>query len=340
MEWIDVYIHEVTKRLPEKQRNDIALELKSSILDALPENYSLEDVKAVLEDLGDPAEIAKNYRDAPSYLIGPDYYDLFMTTMKMILQLAIGFAVAFIVFEGVITYLNSNQDWTYIFTVFGKGIWTVLSTAIQVVFWVAIVFIIMERTGVAPYEIAGTGEKWTPDDLKNITVIPKKKGITKIDIFAAFLWTAIWGTIYFFALDRVGIYTQNNQETGLTLLTPIFNQELLLSFWPLVLIVILCELTLTVYKWVKRQWTKSLATINTIYQLLYTILFLLIILQPNLFHSHLINELSQLFNTTATNISSILDTIIGVSIAITIISAVYASYEGFRKSKIKNDTLL
>ncbi|MBD7936960.1 MULTISPECIES: HAAS signaling domain-containing protein [Cytobacillus] len=340
MEWIEVYIHEVTKRLPEKQRNDIALELKSSILDALPENYTLDDEKAVLADLGDPAEIAKNYRDAPSYLIGPDYYDLFMTTVKMILQLAIGFAIAYIVFEGVVTYLDSNQDWTYIFTVFGKGIWTVLSTAIQVVFWVAFVFIIMERTGVAPYEIAGTGAKWTPDDLKNITVIPKKKGITKVDIFAAFLWTAIWGSIYFFALDIVGIYTQNNQETGLTLLTPIFNQEFLLSFWPLVLIVLLCELTLTVYKWVKRQWTKSLATINTVYQLLYTIVFLLIILQPNLFHSDLINELSQIFNTTAANISSILDTIIGVSIAVTIISAVYASYDGFKKSKIKNDTLL
>lgn len=340
MEWINAYVNEVTRRLPEKQRNDIALELKSSILDALPEDYSPEDVKVVLADLGDPAEIAKNYRDAPSYLIGPDYYDLFMSTVKMILQLAIGFAVAYIIIEGVITYSNSNQDWTYIFSVFGKGIWTVLSTAIQTVFWVALVFIILERTGVAPHHITGTGQEWTPDDLKNITVIPAKKAFSKFDIFGAFLWTAIWGTIYFTALNLIGIYTQNEQGSGLTLLTPIFNQELLLSFWPAVVILILCELTLTIYKWVKGQWTQSLATINSLYQLLYVGLFVLIILQPNLFHSNLTVELSEIFTTSQAQISSILETIIVVSIAVSVISAGYSAYEGFKKSKISNRTLL
>lgn len=52
MNLIDVYIQEVTRRLPEKGRDDIALELWSTIEDMLPENYSDKGVKEVLKNLG------------------------------------------------------------------------------------------------------------------------------------------------------------------------------------------------------------------------------------------------------------------------------------------------
>ena len=55
---IDLYIQEVTRRLPEKMREDIAMELRSTIEDMLPENYSEKDVKQVLEKLGNPATLA------------------------------------------------------------------------------------------------------------------------------------------------------------------------------------------------------------------------------------------------------------------------------------------
>ena len=41
MNLIDIYIQEVTRRLPEKSRDDIALELRSTIEDMLPENYTV-----------------------------------------------------------------------------------------------------------------------------------------------------------------------------------------------------------------------------------------------------------------------------------------------------------
>ena len=43
MKLIDVYIQEVTRRLPEKNREDIALELRSTIEDMLPDDYREED---------------------------------------------------------------------------------------------------------------------------------------------------------------------------------------------------------------------------------------------------------------------------------------------------------
>jgi len=52
MELIEVYIQEVTRRLPEKMRRDIAMELRSNIEDMLPDDYSKDDVKQELKNSG------------------------------------------------------------------------------------------------------------------------------------------------------------------------------------------------------------------------------------------------------------------------------------------------
>ena len=51
-EWMDRYIYEVTRRLPRKQRQDVALELRELIGDMLEDDSSME---RVLTRLGSPA---------------------------------------------------------------------------------------------------------------------------------------------------------------------------------------------------------------------------------------------------------------------------------------------
>lgn len=60
MNLIEVYIREVTRRLPEKNCEDIALELRSTIADMLPEHYGEEEVKNVLGKLGSPVKLVAN----------------------------------------------------------------------------------------------------------------------------------------------------------------------------------------------------------------------------------------------------------------------------------------
>ncbi len=91
MNLIDVYIHEVTRRLPEKSREDIALELRSTIEDMLPDDYTEKDVEEVLSKLGNPAVLASNYSEKPMHLIGPRYFDVYVTLLKMIIPIAVGY---------------------------------------------------------------------------------------------------------------------------------------------------------------------------------------------------------------------------------------------------------
>ena len=79
MKLIEIYIQEVTRRLPEKMRKDIALELRSTIEDMLLGNDSEEDVKRVLNQLGNPAVLANGYKDQPMHLIGPRYFDVYVS---------------------------------------------------------------------------------------------------------------------------------------------------------------------------------------------------------------------------------------------------------------------
>src|SRR3954454_11494729 len=88
MNLIEVYIQQVTRRLPEKSREDIGLELRSTIEDMLPDDYTEDEVKSVLEQLGNPALLASGYRDQPMHLIGPRYFDIYSTLLEMILPIA------------------------------------------------------------------------------------------------------------------------------------------------------------------------------------------------------------------------------------------------------------
>ncbi|MED2149641.1 hypothetical protein P4V48_20275, partial [Bacillus thuringiensis] len=73
MNLIDIYVEEVAKRLPEKNREDIILELRSTIEDMLPDDYNEDDEKRVLEKLGSPVALANGYLDRPMHLIGQRY---------------------------------------------------------------------------------------------------------------------------------------------------------------------------------------------------------------------------------------------------------------------------
>ncbi|MEB8811928.1 hypothetical protein P4H01_31625, partial [Bacillus cereus] len=201
MNLIDLYIQEVAKRLPEKNREDITLELRSTIDDMLPEDYNEKDVKSVLEKLGSPVSLANGYLDRPMHLIGPRYFDVYTTLLKMIIPIAAVIALISMVAENFIGYSGDQAVLNVILQLIGKGIGEIFEVSLHVFFWLTVVFVILERTdkdkGIEP--LTTSLKKWTPDDLKNISYIPKKKAISKFEVFGGLMWTPVWATLYFFA---------------------------------------------------------------------------------------------------------------------------------------------
>ena len=338
MELIEVYIREVTRRLPEKTRNDIALELRSTIEDMLPENYTEDNVKRALEKLGNPATLAAQYRDQPMHLIGPKFYDTYISILKLTLTIVSIVVLSLFIIEKIASL--SNTDTLSLLTVsgfVGEAIWLLLESAIQGFFWVTIIFIILDRT-ISPtihVPLTLSGTPWKPDDLKNIPNVPLKKAIKTSEIGAGLLWTVIWAVVYFKATHLIGVYESREGQNELEFVMPVFQHDILLSYWPLVSLHILLGLLLLAYKAKIRQWTFKLAVSNTIVQLVGVIIFIIIVSNPNLVNPEFVTYFSQLLDNSQDNLSSALSWIYGIIVVSVIVTSLIDCYTGFRKAKIK-----
>ncbi|MGE7909454.1 HAAS signaling domain-containing protein [Lysinibacillus xylanilyticus] len=332
MNLTEIYIQEVTRRLPEKNRKDIALELRSTIMDMLPDDYSEDDVKDVLEKLGNPAALASGYRDKPMHLIGPRYFDVYISLLKMIIPIAVVIALISMAAEYFIGFGGEEVVINAVLTILGEGIWRVIEVGIHVFFWLTLVFVIIERKdkGKDQHPLSASLQKWTPEDLKNIIYIPKKKAITKLEVFGYLMWTAIWATLYFYSNHLLGIYEGGGD--GLEFVIPALNQDVLLRYWPIIIVVIALEIGLALYKLLKGQWTKKMASFNTILELFATVVFIIILSNPNLINQEFITYMSKLFSTTTKQFEI---WIVGGGIIIFILSAAISIFDAFRKARIR-----
>jgi len=335
MNLIDIYIQEVTRRLPEKDRDDVSLELRSTIEDMLPDEYSEDDVKAALEKLGNPAVLASGYLDRPMHLIGPRYFDLYVNLLKMILPIAIVISVIATIAENIISYNGGGELNAMIHdfvSIIVQGIVGSFDVIAQSFFWLTVVFAIIERVEVNKGDepITSGFKKWSPDDLKKLAHISKKRAISKAEIFSSLLWTAVWATLYFYADRFVGVYTGTKEK--LEFVCPVFNQEILLRYWPFVIILAGLEVALALYKYVVGHWTRKMALFNTGVQLAGAIFLITMLLNPNLFDLGFIKYMSDLFTVNPEQFKTIVTS--GGTFLILITTAI-SIFDGFRKAKIQ-----
>lgn len=337
MDLIEVYIQEVTRRLPEIMREDIAMELRSNIEDMLPDDYSKEDVKQELEKLGNPSVLAAQYKDRPMHLIGPKFYDSYITIMKLVLPIVAIVVFAIFVIENIVSNMGTGISLPMIIvTLFGEAIWVLLGAAIQVFFWVTIVFVILERTIEPSVHVPLTlsGKKWTPHDLENIPNIPLKKAIGKGEVFFSFFWTVIWAVLYFNATNLIGIY-QTSEAVGLKMSMPIFDEKTLMSYWGIVVVLIILEILRTVYKAIVRQWTYKLAISNAVVHLVSFVVLIIIASNAHLFNPDFAPYMADLIDSPLGVVDTTTHRIIWIVVTSVIVTGLIDIYTGFRKAKMK-----
>ncbi|PSK97707.1 hypothetical protein CLV63_107100 [Murinocardiopsis flavida] len=154
------YVHEVVRRIPAGQRDDVAAELRGTIADTVEAREPAatdEAERDVLTEMGDPALLAARYADRPTVLIGPDLYPTYIRVLVLLLTAVLPVVTAVAVVLDVI-------DGAGLGTVIGTGIGTVITVGAQMVAWLTVVFALVERAqgSAAPERRASP---WSPDDL-------------------------------------------------------------------------------------------------------------------------------------------------------------------------------
>jgi hypothetical protein len=334
MNLIEAYIYEVTRRLPEKSRNDIALELRSTIEDMLADDYTEDDVMEGLSKLGDPARLAASYRDTPMHLIGPKVYDAYIWTMKMIFPWAILITILAHVVETVVLFSGEESILSVVIKSFGIIIANIIHVLIQTFFWVTIVFIFLERVGLSKTDLPMTkyGTVWTPEQLKLVHIIPKKKVISRGEVIFGLVWTAIWVVLYFNADHLVGVY-RSLDGSGLQMVMPALNQSILMSYLPIVIPFAVLEIGLALYKWKERQWTMRLVIIDAFIKVLSLIVFIVITSNPALINEAMIPYFANLLELSTSSVNNFIEWAVWSIVAVVVVTTVIEIYEHYRKAK-------
>lgn len=333
MTLIDAYIHEVTKRISKDKRDKTRLELKSTIKDMLSEDYSESAIKEVLKKLGNPVEVAASYQKTPRFIIGPEVFDTYIRTIKLVIPWAILLTIIVQMIESIVLYNGEGALLTAIIKTISITISHIISVIIYALFWITVAFIVIERSEGKNVRMPLIKKEWTPDNLAKVKIIPKEKTISLNDNILSFLGIAIFSFAYFNADHLLGIYTSHNKG-GLKFVMPIFNQDVLLSFAPIVLCCIILSVALTLWKLKAGQWTMLIAVTNALLQCTGVIVFILMAIHPDLIHSPAVPYIAAITGTTSAKILFAIDRILFVSIAIAIIANAFDIYNGFKKARI------
>lgn len=141
----DRYVAAVLRSLPEAKRADIEKELRASIADAVDARVAsgeptADAERAVLQELGDPARLAAGYAGRPLWLVGPAYYVEYVRFLRLLLVIVLPIVAAVLIVTQALAGANIGQ-------VFGGTFGTVLTVAVHMVFWITLLFVVLERTG-------------------------------------------------------------------------------------------------------------------------------------------------------------------------------------------------
>jgi hypothetical protein len=144
---IDGYIDEVCVNLPKKKRADIAVEIRSLIMDALEDRLPADQpeieehtVLEALKEFGPPLEMASSYH-AHNYVIGPQMYAPFWMTVRGTL-LVMGF---FYLLGLILSWGDATQSLASFIANLWDLIWQFVRNALQNLSIIFLLFIILER---------------------------------------------------------------------------------------------------------------------------------------------------------------------------------------------------
>ena len=298
----DRYVWAVIRSVPERQRTDLEREVRALVADAIEARTADGQADAdaaerdALTELGDPNALAARYADRPQFLIGPGLYPVWwslLTTLVAIVPPIVGVVVL-----GAELLAGDSPVGAIL-----SGIWTGFAVALQIAFWVTLVFAVIERTT----GTTGLEHTWSVDDLPELP----SKGRLGVGEFAA---TLVFNVLLIVALLWVQLAPPIVIDGDAY---PLFDPALW-SFWlPYFIVVTLVEILLAIAIFARGHMTWTFATLNALLGAAFAIPAVYLLQNGLLFNPALVAKVEsttgsgQWFDWTATFTSAILLIIVG-----------------------------
>lgn len=330
MKWIERYIYDVKKRLPESIKNDVEAELASQINDMLGDDESEENIKKVLSKLGNPKTLASGYRKKERYLISPTYFDEYMEVLKIVLPIVgiMGFVSKSFEFISNITY----EIWIVIFIkMFFEGIFNALSLAAGSFGVVTIIFAILDYK-----EVKLNSKPWMVEKLPQL---PKETDIkiSRRKITINLIVSTVIGATFVLLLAKYqevfGWYDRG------VLVVILFNPQTIAIFIPFLIGLTSLNILIQGIILYKGYWRINTTILYSIYQFAALLIGMFFIWHPQLISNNFIDYVESVSSSNGDSILLALNLTRGiissVLILITIIDTLTIWYKLYKSGGLK-----
>ena len=281
----DIYVDNVIGHLPERSRDDIAAEITATIHDMVEARLGSLDHPAgeqafaaereVLEELGDPVLLSREYSNSPQQLIGPKSYSVFIWSLRWVLP-----AVAVLsVLTNVVVHIATTPE-VQIGTLLGQTIGSTV-TALLTAFAIITILIGLGDRGLdggTAQKLPGTrSAAWTIDDLHRRDARGTQ---IRAEAILSLVFIALLATIPLIPTSLFYVGHLNNGE-------PFINPELgtgwLLGYWAFLALMAIVE----VIKLVRASATPVLLLIGAFIDVVMAVFLTIALLTQNVLHPEL-----------------------------------------------------
>ncbi|MEU2613444.1 permease prefix domain 1-containing protein [Micromonospora sp. NPDC007271] len=269
----DRYVAATLRAVPAQRRAEIATELRASIEDMIDgrtdggQDRSAAE-REVLTELGNPEQLAARYSDRRLQLIGPRYYLLWWRLLRTLLT----FIPAIVgVVTGVVTATVDGEPGAAI----GAGVVGAMQTAVQIAFWVTLVFAVLERTN-TPLNLPA----WTVDQLPEA---PEERQVKLVDSCASIVFLVL--AIGFFPWQHFQPWLSGDGSR-----LPMIDPALWGSWLPVLLAVLVASIGLEVAKYRAGRWTWPLVAARTVLDLAFSVPLAWLLLTDRLLNPELVQR--------------------------------------------------
>jgi hypothetical protein len=269
--------------VPASNRADLEPEIRALVADAIEARASehggnaADAERAALTELGDPAVLAARYADRPQYVIGPAVFPEWRRLLTLLLPIVVPIVSLVVLGANLMSDQTVGQAIT---AALGTG----LNVALQTVFWITLVFFVIERVGGTASSPART---WKVEDLPELPDDGRMGFlefagliVTNVIVAVGLLWVQLQPPI---VIDGTGY--------------PLFDPALW-SFWlPWFLGVTVLEIVFAIVLYARGRWTWPFAAVNALLGAAFAIPALYLLQSNLLFNPDLVAKVS---DTTGT----------------------------------------
>ncbi len=330
MELIDRYVYAVTKRLPERSRADVDRELRANIDDMLPDGFTEQDVREVLNKIGNPATLADEYSEGRQYLIGPGLYDSYLSVLRVVASVVISVVTVVTVADYFVGLSSGVTLLTALPGALMEIVGAIVGAAVSVFGWITVTFALLERSGVVEGQLPFAKGEWSLNDLEPVPD-SHAKTISRGEVAFEMIWTALWASVLIFAPASIGWYSFDNGR--LTGMVPLLDVVVFRSYLPAVLAVVFIGLVELILKLVYGRWNAVTAAVNAASNLLFLSVAYVMLSSGALFNSQFFARLAETLSVAPSGLGQIASWAIWVSVGTIVVACIGDSISGFLKAR-------